>query len=162
MTMISDEKCRAVARSWVTYSMARFRSRLSRSSRLRISSRIETSSMDTGSSASSTSGLGGQRPRDRHPLPLAAGQLVRMLARDFLRRGQVDRTEQFADLVLEGWPAKVSGAQQQRPREMMRDGVHRVERGERVLEDDLDILPVVAQRPAVAASRVAVQRDPAR
>ena len=44
--------------------------------------RIETSSIEIGSSATTTRRLDGERARDRDALPLAARELVRVLRRD--------------------------------------------------------------------------------
>ena len=42
-------------------------------------------------------GAGAEGPGDGDPLPLAARQLVRVLAGDLLGRGEVDRAQQVAD-----------------------------------------------------------------
>src|SRR3954470_17934486 len=99
--------------------MARLnRSRRSRS-RFSTPSRMETSNMDTGSSARNASGPGPsaravpppcppapggpgtERAGDRHPLRLAAGELVRELVEVALGRGQADPGEQLVQGRLE-------------------------------------------------------------
>ena len=75
MTAIRSAKWAAVDRSWVIIRIPRPPSR-SESSSARMPARTDTSSIDTGSSATSSFGLEHQRRGDRHPLALAAGQLV--------------------------------------------------------------------------------------
>ena len=55
---------------------------------------IETSSAETGSSATMNSGLSGQGPRDADALALAAAELVRVAPDRVLR--QADQLEQLA------------------------------------------------------------------
>ena len=76
-TMISSLKCRAVARSCVMYSTPRFDSRCRSASRLSTPRRIDTSSIETGSSAISRDGPRGERAGDRDALALTARELVR-------------------------------------------------------------------------------------
>ena len=102
ITAIRSAKCAAVDRSWVIMRMPIRPSRRSLSSRVSTPARTETSSMDTGSSASSRSGAEHQRRGDRYPLALAAGQLVRVAVQEASRRGQARpfqrRDDQFPAL----------------------------------------------------------------
>ena len=59
--------------------------------------RIETSSIDTGSSATISSGSITSAPGDHDALPLAAGQLVRVAARELRRRAQARGLERGGD-----------------------------------------------------------------
>jgi hypothetical protein len=102
--------------------------------------------MDTGS-------LRGARPAHPHPLALAAGQLVRVLLRHHPRRRKVDRLEQLIDPLIDPSPRVAADAQ--RAADMVLDRERRVERREGVLEDELDLAAVAAQRPAPAAGRLA-------
>src|SRR6201984_216980 len=144
--------------SWVMYSSASWKRSRRSSSRFSISSRIETSSMDTGSSASSTVGRGGQCPRERDPLEVPAGQLVRVLDQEVVRRGEPHLFHQGGDLGV-GVRA-LAVVQLQRALQVIAHRVHRVQRGERVLEDVLD-LALVAAEIVVAPhlDRLAVQLD---
>ena len=56
--------------------------------------------MDTGSSASSTLRVGGERPGERDPLALAAGQLVRVLGQELLGRREPHLLHQGDDLLV--------------------------------------------------------------
>ena len=66
-----------------------------RASRFSTPSRIETSSIETGSSASSASGSAASARAMRHALALAAGQLVRVLVQVQLGRRQLDPAQQL-------------------------------------------------------------------
>ncbi len=115
--------------------------------------------MDTGSSASSTLGLGGERAGERDPLALAAGQLVRVLAQELLAGREPHLLQQGGDLArhLLAPPALV---QPHRALQVIAHGVHRVQRGERVLEDELDLALVPPERAAAGhVDRLAVEPD---
>jgi hypothetical protein len=84
---------------------------------------------------------------------------VRVLARDLLGRGEVDRAEQLGHFRIEPGPAVLRVQHQDRPGQVMPHGVHGVERRERVLEDQLHTLAVGAQRPPVPPGRHAVEQD---
>ena len=63
------------------------------------------------------------------------------------------------DGPVQGLPTGRVRPQQQRPGQVMTHGVHGVERGEGVLEDQLDFVPVGAQGPAAAGRGLAVEQD---
>ena len=101
---------------------------------------------------------GGQRPGERDPLALAAGQLVRVLDQEVLRRGEPHLFHQGGDLGV-GVRA-LAVVQLQRALQVVAHGVHRVQRGERVLEDVLDLALVAAEIAAAShLDRLAVQLD---
>ena len=79
--------------SWVTKTVVTPSSSWMRRISSRSCSRTLASSADSGSSSSSTRGRDGERPGQRDPLLLAAGQLVRVLL-DVL--GEADQLEQLA------------------------------------------------------------------
>ena len=94
----------------------------------------------------------GQRPGDRHPLPLPAGQLVRELVQVGVARGERDAFKQAADLLVEPVsPGEL--VHEQRPGQVVAHVVHRVQGGERVLQHHLDL-------PGVAASGVTRHASP--
>ena len=66
--------------------------------------RIETSSMLVGSSARTTFGSTAEHARDRDALALAAGELVRVLRRDLLRRDEPDRAQQLVHALARPAP----------------------------------------------------------
>ena len=76
ITATSGQKCRTIARSWAMNRNAMSNSRCRSWSRLTTCAWIDTSSAETGSSATSSLGLQGQRPGDADALALAAGELV--------------------------------------------------------------------------------------
>jgi hypothetical protein len=84
----------------------------------------------------------GQRPGHADPLPLAAGELVR-IAVDVLRR-QADELEQFAHPALDLVPVPAP-VDAQRVGEYLADPLTRVERRVRVLEYHLQLAPHRAQ-----------------
>ena len=86
--------------------------------------------------------LDGERARDADPLPLAAGELVR-IALGVLRR-QADQAEQLGDAIAA--PAGRETVQRQRLADGLRDRHARIERRVRVLEDDLQRAPLRAHR----------------
>ncbi len=130
-------------------------------SRLRTPSRIDTSSIDTGSSASSTSGSAPSAraiaTRWRCPPDSSCGNLSRY------RSGGVSwtRVQQVAQVRLElGGVLARPAVDLQRAGQVVAHGVHRVQRGERVLEDHLHPAAVRAERAAArAVDRLAVQPD---
>ena len=80
----------------------------SSSSRFSTVACTDTSSADTGSSAIEQLGLERERPRDRHPLPLAARELPRMrVERTF---GEPDQVEQLDAACVDPAPSAPSGA----------------------------------------------------
>src|ERR1700728_2505228 len=121
-------------------------SRSSRSS-VRMPARSETSSIDTGSAATISLGLHARARGDDYPLALAAGQLVRQLLLELLRRGQPDLDQQLTYLLahLVGGDVPVV---RERTAQDVADPAGRVERRVRVLEDELDVTPVAVQLPA--------------
>ena len=90
-------------------------------------------------------GLGRQRAGERDPLPLPAGQLVRVLADEVVGRGEPHLGEQAGDLRPHLRRRGLALVQPDRALQVIAHGVHRVERGERVLEDDLDRALVAAE-----------------
>ena len=87
MSTTRSATSKASSWSWVTKTLVTWSSSWSRRSQRRSSWRTRASSAPKGSSRSSTLGLGGQRPGQRHPLPLAAGELVRVAPRRAPRAG---------------------------------------------------------------------------
>ena len=79
--------------------------------------------------------LAGQRDRDRHPLPHAARELVRILRQSLFGRGNANGGQQF-DAALGGSRQIEFEMFLQRLDQLGADGQHRVERGHRVLEHD--------------------------
>ena len=111
----------------------------------------ETSSAETGSSQTISFGLQRQRAGDAEALPLAAGELVRILGR---RLGaQADAGEQPLH-PLAPLGAGHAGEVAQRLGDDLAGRQARVERGVRVLEDDLQVLPALAHaaRPTASVS----------
>ena len=117
-------------------------------SRLMTCAWIDTSSAETGSSPMMSFGIERQRAGDADALALAAGELVRVVVH--LRPAQADAVEQLPP------PARAAPSCAAMPCTLQRladdvAGAHaRVERGERVLEDDLH-LP--AEGPQLAPCR---------
>ena len=109
---------------------------------------IDTSSAETGSSA--TISLGSQRERagDADALPLAAGELVRVAV--VVLRVEPDQLEQVLHRALDA-VLGLDVLQPERRADDRADGVPRVQRRVRVLEDHLD---VAAQRPHPAVGQV--------
>ena len=88
----------ASAWSWVTRTRGRAgRARSASATARRVSSRSPASREENGSSSRTTRGLGGQRPGQRHPLLLAAGQLVRQP-----RAAPASQPDQVEQLVAPG------------------------------------------------------------
>ena len=96
---------------------------------------IVTSSAVVGSSAMSSFGFGRQRHGDHHALAHAARQLVRVLAwRARLASGMPTRREHL-DRPVQASRGSTGGVQLDRLGDLVADGVDRVERGHRLLED---------------------------
>ena len=94
--------------------------------------------------------LQGDGHRDHHALPLAAGELVRILVDPVLRIGDADAAEQIDHAALRiGTRSDAVGFEHFR--DLAADGVDRVEIGQRVLEDHRD-LPAVDVAPFLLAS----------
>ena len=74
-----------------------------------------------------------QRDRNRHPLPHAAGELMRILRQPLFGRGNADRGEQF-DAALAGGGIVEFEMLLQRLDQLGADGQHRIERRHRILE----------------------------
>ena len=77
----------------------------------------------------------GQRDRDRHALPHAAGKLMRILRQPLLGRGNADGREQF-DAALAGGGVVELEMLLQRLDQLRADREHRIQRGHRILEHD--------------------------
>ncbi len=84
-------------------------------------------------------GLVGQRHGDHHALPQATGQLVRVVAEPLLRPGQPDQV-QHLDGPLERLGLARAAVQPDRLGHLIADGLGRVERAERILEDHRDLV----------------------
>ena len=84
-------------------------------------------------------GLVGQRHRDHHALPQAAGQLVRVVVQALLGPGQADQVQHLHRPVA-GVGLGGLLVQPHRLGDLVADGLGRVERGERVLEDHRDLV----------------------
>jgi hypothetical protein len=113
--------------------------------------RIETSTIDTASSATMNLGIDGERARHRHTLPLPAAELVRVLGNHITRRRQIDDFEQFERARFGGDAVLHLVVAQQRRGDDVADRLCRVERRVRVLMDDLHRLAVTAEGGAVEA-----------
>ena len=99
---------------------------------------IETSSAETGSSATMSFGFERERAGDGDALALAAGELVRVARRGGL--GQADEAKQLATRTR-ALGARADAVHVERLADDRADLVARVERAERVLEDDLHVAP---------------------
>ena len=160
ITAIRSAMFQARPRSWVTTSTESPSSSRSWSSSARISPRIEASSDETGSSATSTCGLERQRAGDQHALALAAGQLVRVAQEAALRRAAArpgDSAAATSSVSL------VAGRDQpcmpQPLGDRLVDGLPRVQRAGRVLQHQLHPAAVAPCRPrARVAQRLAVEQ----
>jgi hypothetical protein len=84
-------------------------------------------------------GLVGERHRNHHPLALAAGELVRVAVE---ARGRVRNPDLGQKLEGAGAGRRAGEArmQQQNLADLLLDGVERIERGHRLLEDDGDVV----------------------
>ena len=96
----------------------------------------DTSSAEVGSSAISRRGLERQRPGDADPLPLAAGQLVRVAVAQVA--GQVHPVQQVLDPLAQRGTLGLA-LQQQRLADRLADRQPRVERRAGVLEHEADV-----------------------
>ena len=128
--------CRTIARLCEMKMSARPYSRCRSISRLTICAWIETSSAETGSSQTMQLRPVDHGARDADALALAAGEFVRV-AVDLLRQ-QPDLGHHRLDArapILGAYQLRVEGAQ--RLGDDLADRHARIERGERILEDDL-------------------------
>ena len=87
-------------------------------------------------------GLDGQRARDCDALALSAGELVRVLRGDLVGRRQADGPQQLVDALVELRRAARSRGAAAAGLEMVADRLDRIERAERILEDDLHLRAV--------------------
>ena len=115
--------------------------------------RIETSSIEIGSSATITDRLDRERARDRDALALAAGQLVRVLRGVLLAGGTSPTVSSSVAHALVELARVDTPVDPQRPREVVAHRLDRVQRAERVLEDHLHLASGTAARRAGAARR---------
>ena len=102
----------------------------------------------------------GERPGERDPLPLAAGQLVGEFGQERPGGREPHLLEQCRDLAgrLVGRPG--TPVQLHRPFQVIAHGVYGIQRGERVLEDELHLALVLPEGPAARQlDRLAVQPD---
>src|SRR5579864_7415149 len=118
--------------------------------------------------------LDSERPGDRDALALPARELVRILLRYLVRRHETDGRQQLVHALLD-LRRREDAMDPQRPFDVVPHGLHRVQRPERVLEDELhlravpehflaaayarDVAPVVDDR---AGARVVQPREQAR
>ena len=137
------------ARSWLMNRQAKPYSRCSSSNSSSTDACTDTSSALVGSSATSSSGPSGQRPGDADPLPLPAGQLVRVAVAVVLAAAAPRRAVRR--------PARRSGSpfrllvQEQRFADRLADRHPRIQRRRRVLEDDADLAAHRPQLPLTSA-----------
>jgi hypothetical protein len=107
-------------------------------------------------------GLHGERHGDHHPLALAAGELVGVLAERGVGLGDADTPHQVQRSLL-GLDAGES-VNEHHLTELPADGVNRIQVAERVLEDHRD--PLAVDRPPLGGARLqevpAVEQDLAR
>ena len=139
MTQTTSAMRRTMPRSWVMNSrLMPSRARMS-ASRARICACTVTSSAVVGSSAISKIGLVGERHRDHHALALAAGQLMRIAGEPGFRIGNADLRQQFQRPCPRHRAANAA-VQLQNLADLRLDGVQRIERGHRLLEDDRNVV----------------------
>ena len=140
MTPIRSDRSAATPRSWVT-STTLVPMRV-RSSSIRSSTCFCTvaSRPEVGSSAMIRAGFDGDGRRDQHPLPHAAGQLVRVLPVPPVDVGEADQLEQLVHPAAAGAGVQV-GVQPQHVLDLVADPAHRVQRHRRVLRDQADRPP---------------------
>ena len=103
----------------------------------------ETSSAETGSSQTIELGLQRERAGDADALALAAGELVRIAVAH--ARAQARPCSSSSAVRSRRAPAVPSAVEPERLADDVADRHARVERGERVLEDDLHVAPQAAQ-----------------
>ncbi len=84
-------------------------------------------------------GLVGERHGDHHPLTLAAGELIGVGVEALLGLGEADLAQQLEHARLHGGLVEAV-VQLHDLADLRADGVQRVERGHRLLEDDGDLL----------------------
>jgi hypothetical protein len=98
--------------------------------------------------------------RDQHPLPHAAGELVRVLPQTLLRRRHVHRAQELELPLAQLRPRNVA-ARRQHFAQLIADREQRIERGHRVLQDHRDLaaphLPELVLRQRM--DRAAVETD---
>ena len=120
---------------------------------------IETSSADTGSSQTISFGLDRERARDADALALAAGEFVRIAAH--VVGLQADRLEQLATRSVAARLRDFASLwMMQRLADDRADRHARIERGERILEDDLHVAAQRAQRIARSSARHVLALEP--
>ena len=150
ITATRSQKWRTTPRSWAMKMKARPSSWRRSSSRFITWAWMETSSAETGSSATISFGLHRQRPGDADALALTAGELVRVAV--VVLGVQADQLEQLLR------PAAAPGPSDQ---SCTRSGVATIvptvcrgfSEAVRVLEDDLQLAAERAQLPARAGGR---------
>ena len=121
---------------------------------------METSSADTGSSSTRSFGLEDEGPGDADPLALATGELVGVAV------GVVglepDQLEHLRHAAVDGFPV-AEAVDVQRLGDGFPDRQAGVERGEGILEDDLNVAAHVAQGATLDLGQLgAVEADGAR
>ena len=137
-------------------STARAGSRASASRWSRIRRCTVTSSALVGSSAMSSSRVGGDRDRDERPLAHAAGELVRVLPRPHRRLGTARPGPAARRRARRRSRRSGQPVHPQRLGDLRADPLHRVQRHRRVLRDEADR---GAPRTRAAASRTAPARS---
>ena len=123
---------------------AKPRSRCRSAIRLSTDACTDTSSADVGSSATSSFGSSDQGPGEADPLALAAGQLVRVAVAQL--GAQPDLVEHLRDAPRRRSAPWRHPVQPQRLGDDLADRHPRVQRGVRVLEDDVHVAPQRPQR----------------
>ena len=83
---------------------------------------------------------------DDHPLALAAGQLVGIATREVVRRPEVDCLERRVDLCRALVGRSAQPVDEERFRDVIENGLLRIQRFVRILEDDLDAASVPSER----------------
>ena len=99
-----------------------------------------TSSAVVGSSAISSRGLAASAMRDHHALPHAARELVRIVAEPPRRIGDAHAVERILRRAPVACRPVSPRWSSERLLDLRADGVHRVERGHRLLEDHADVV----------------------
>ncbi len=101
-------------------------------------------------------GVVGERHGDHHPLALAAGEHVRVVAQPALGIADADLVEQVDDALRRRPPGEAL-VQREALADLLLDAVQRVERGHRLLEDEADVVAAhAAQGGGVRAGHLAV------
>ena len=96
---------------------------------------------------------------DRDTLPLAPGQLVRVLADELIRGGERHPFEQADDRLVQADARGGQPVHPQRPREVIPHVVHGVERGERVLQHHLHLARVAPAAVVAGRDRAAAEQQ---